>query len=193
MIAHLASAAASEASLDVRVLRKVQSMTFKTADNQTVPEPVLRQIHQYSFYKTSEDRQVTLAVLEIRQPTFTTLTLTEATHDYEVFAAEYLTGILAMRLAEGWTVMSASERHYMLAAPSLDDNAPEVTPVCPRCESEEIVRDACARWDRATGRWVLAELHDDLFCEHCNEEPQFAAIIAHAAGNPVIDPEAGRP
>lgn len=145
-------------------------MTYETADKQTVPEPVLRHIHRYSFYKSSESQQVTLAVLEIRQPTFTTLTLFEVTDGYEVFAAEYLTGILAMRLAGGWTVTSASERHYLLAAPLRHDEAPEGIPTCSRCGSDRIVRDACARWDKGGRQWVLADVHQCAFCETCNAE-----------------------
>nr|WP_179220825.1 hypothetical protein [Sphingomonas laterariae] len=145
-------------------------MTYKTADNQIVPEPVFRHIHKDSFYKTSEDRQVTLAVLEIRQPTFITLTLVEVTDGYEVFAAEYLTGILAMWLARGCTVIAASERHYMLAMPSHDTAAPGGIPVCARCGSDRIVRDACVRWDQARRQWVLADVHPCTFCEACEAE-----------------------
>lgn len=150
-------------------------MTYKTADNEIVPEPVLRHIHKDSFFKTSEDRQVTLAVLEVRQPSFATLTLFEVTDGYEVFGAEYLTGILAMRLTEGWTIHSASERHYVLFAPPQDEKASGVKPICPVCGSEHIVRDACARWDKASGQWVLAELQDCHFCDTCNREGNFAA------------------
>ena len=170
--------------------RKVALMTYKTADDQTVPEPVHRQTHQYSFYKTSEGRQVTLAVLEIRQPTFTTLTLVEATDGYEVFAAEYLTGILSMRLAEGWTVISASERHYMLAAPLPDDDRPGAMPICSRCGSDRIVRDACVRWDKIARQWVLADVHGCDFCETCNAEGD---DLAHWLPRAVAQPSAVAP
>jgi hypothetical protein len=130
--------------------RKAQIMTYKTADDQIVSEPVFRHIHRYSFYKSSEGRQVTLAVLEIRQPTFITLTLVEVTDGHEVFAAEYLTGILETRLARGCTVVAASERHYMLSVPAHDADASGSIPVCARCGSDRIVRDACVRWDQAS-------------------------------------------
>lgn len=145
-------------------------MTYKSADNQIVPEPVFRHIHQDSFYKTSEGRQVTLAVLEIRQPTFITLTLTEVTDGYEVFAAEYLTGILAMWLARGCTVIAGSERHYMLAVPAHDAVAAGSIPVCARCGSDSIVRDACVRWDQTSRQWTLAHVHECTFCEACDAE-----------------------
>lgn len=162
-------------------------MTFKTADDQIVPGPVLRHIHEDSFYKTSEGRRVTLKVLEIRQPAFATLTLTEVTDGYEVFAAEYLTGIVALRLTEGWIIMSASERHYILAAPPPDPAQLHIGPICPRCGSDRIVRDACARWDETTGRWTLADLHDCHFCENCNAESVFTTwpcVAAIPADNP---------
>ena len=145
-------------------------MTYKTADKQIVPEPILRQIHCDSFFKTSEDRQVTLEVLEIRQPTFTTLTLTEVTDGYEVFAAEYLTGIVAMRLAEGWSIVSACERHYHLGSPPSDPDGTDAEPVCSRCGSTHVLRDACARWDKANHRWVLADVHPCAFCETCEAD-----------------------
>lgn len=158
-------------------------MTYKTADNVIVPEPMLRHIHKDSFFKTSEDRQVTLAVLEVRQPSFTTLTLCEVTEGYEVFGAEYLTGILAMRLAEGCTIHSASERHYVLFAPPQDVKASGVRPTCPICGSEHIIRDAGAHWDKQAGQWALADLQDYHFCETCNAESEFAAWT------PVTDPD----
>ncbi|GLT01035.1 hypothetical protein GCM10007897_24260 [Sphingobium jiangsuense] len=161
-------------------------MTYKTADNRTVPEPVLRQIHQYSFYKTSENRQVTLAVLEIRQPTLATLSLVEVTDGYEIFAAEYLTGILAMRLAEGWILNSASERHYVLAVPSLDESPSAAMPICARCGSNRIVRDACARWNSATGRWALADVHDCAFCEACESEGDDLVRLVSGEETPAV-------
>lgn len=145
-------------------------MTYTTADRLTVPQPVLRQIHRDSFFKSSEDRQVTLTVLEIRQPTFCTLTMTEVTDGYEVFAAEYLTGILALRLAEGWTIISGAERHYLLAPPEPACADADTMPVCSRCGSDRVIKDACARWDKATGRWILADVHSCAFCENCNAE-----------------------
>lgn len=166
-------------------------MTYKTADNQIVPEPISRQIHQYSFYKSSEGRQVTLAVLEIRQPTFTTLTLSEATEGYETFAAEYLTGILALRLAEGATIISASERHFTLSAFPSDDAGPAGLPLCSRCGSSRIVRDACVRWDTITRRWALADVHDCDFCESCNAEGDELARWSSGNEAPPLSPDAG--
>ena len=152
-------------------------MTYKTADNQAVPEPVQRQIHQYSFYKTSEARQVTLAVLEIRQPAFTTLMLTEVTDGYEVFAAEYLTGIVTLRISEGWAIHSSGERHYLLVPTQAANDDTDIKPICPRCGSDQIVRDASARWDGTRGRWVLGELYDCHFCDNCNAESDFVAWL----------------
>ena len=40
--------------------------------------------------------------------------------------------------------------------------------VCPRCKSENIVRDACATWNGT--EWVLAGLYDNITCQDCNAE-----------------------
>ena len=42
-----------------------------------------------------------------------------------------------------------------------------VKPVCGRCGAEEVLRDACARWDSRTQLWTLAGTHDCTTCEIC--------------------------
>ena len=41
-------------------------------------------------------------------------------------------------------------------------------PVCPHCQSENIVRDACAQWDGE--RWILLGLYDNITCQECDAE-----------------------
>ncbi|WP_298673153.1 hypothetical protein [uncultured Sphingomonas sp.] len=47
---------------------------------------------------------------------------------------------------------------------------PSPIPVCRRCGSDRIVRDAGVRWDARSGQWVLVDLDDCAFCEACEEE-----------------------
>lgn len=43
-------------------------------------------------------------------------------------------------------------------------------PTCPKCGSHNIVKDAAARWDAATGDWTLASIHDHETCEDCDAQ-----------------------
>jgi len=68
-------------------------------------------------------------------------------------------------------------------------------PVCPRCGSARIVRDACARWDTNFGRWVLAQLHDRDFCETCEadiDDPLAWVPLDQSQERPPIDQEGSR-
>jgi hypothetical protein len=72
----------------------------------------------------------------------------------------------------------------------------EGTPVCSRCGSDHVVRDACARWDRPTRQWVLLDVHDCAFCESCETDGddliRFVPPIAMGDGAAPVDPEANR-
>lgn len=51
------------------------------------------------------------------------------------------------------------------------DMLPAVKPVCSRCCSDRIVRDACAHWSTATSDWALDDVQDgNFFCDACNAE-----------------------
>lgn len=49
-------------------------------------------------------------------------------------------------------------------------DAKRLAPHCPRCGSDNVQRDACARWDVATQRWELITVYDDATCAACGEE-----------------------
>ena len=40
--------------------------------------------------------------------------------------------------------------------------------LCPHCGSDDLGRDAVARWDGKA--WVLDELLDDIFCCNCGQD-----------------------
>lgn len=60
-------------------------------------------------------------------------------------------------------------------APDDPDSPPPVSgaavkPVCPRCGSDDIVKDACARWDEHNRCWSLAGTYDCETCQECGAE-----------------------
>lgn len=145
-------------------------MSTNTDDGQTLPEPLLRATHRYGFFNSSEGRHVSVEVHEAHDAAFLTLTLVAVTEGSESLGNGYLYGIVALRLSEGWSILSSGERHYVLGPPRPRDDAPDVNPACSRCGSDRIVRDACARWDKIARQWVLADVHQCGFCEACNAE-----------------------
>jgi hypothetical protein len=46
-------------------------------------------------------------------------------------------------------------------------------PICGRCGSEDVVRDAWAVWNPATGLWELQQVFDHAVCETCEETTEF--------------------
>ena len=45
-----------------------------------------------------------------------------------------------------------------------------VEPICDRCGSADVFRDASAEWDCATQQWVLAGVYDSTTCQVCEAE-----------------------
>lgn len=45
-----------------------------------------------------------------------------------------------------------------------------VKPVCSRCGSDTLVRDACVRWDVETQKWDLSDSYDCTICDLCGSE-----------------------
>ena len=43
-------------------------------------------------------------------------------------------------------------------------------PICPKCKSDQVVRDAWAEWCSATGGWVLRTTFDHFICDACGED-----------------------
>lgn len=58
---------------------------------------------------------------------------------------------------------------YRAALDALDAR-PRVEPVCDRCGSSELVRDACAEWDDTTQQWALVGVYDSTTCQTCEAE-----------------------
>ena len=42
-----------------------------------------------------------------------------------------------------------------------------MTPVCDKCGSDDLVKDAAAVWDRETQAWSLASTYDATTCQVC--------------------------
>jgi hypothetical protein len=41
--------------------------------------------------------------------------------------------------------------------------------VCEKCGSEDVSRDASARWCETTQKWELSAVYDQAFCDACGE------------------------
>ncbi len=89
------------------------SYTYEIGD-QTTPEPLRREVHRDSFHKTSLGYTVETVVIELEHPTLLTLTLSKVTEDWEAYALEYLTAIVALRLSEGWVPLTINEHGAFL-------------------------------------------------------------------------------
>jgi predicted RNA-binding Zn-ribbon protein involved in translation (DUF1610 family) len=46
-------------------------------------------------------------------------------------------------------------------------------PICPHCESEEIVVDALAYWSKVTGDWEVHSTYEAFYCQACGEESKY--------------------
>ena len=49
-------------------------------------------------------------------------------------------------------------------------DAPQIKMVCEHCGSEDIGRDANARWDASLQDWVLSGVHDTFWCNACHTD-----------------------
>ncbi|WP_157217986.1 hypothetical protein [Flavisphingomonas formosensis] len=54
--------------------------------------------------------------------------------------------------------------------PSLPPVSGAVRPICPKCGSDDIVRDACARWSVEAQLWELEGIYDCQTCNACGAE-----------------------
>lgn len=43
-------------------------------------------------------------------------------------------------------------------------------PICDRCKSKQVVRDAWAKWSLLTGEWLLKSTFDEFACDACGEK-----------------------
>jgi copper chaperone CopZ len=56
-----------------------------------------------------------------------------------------------------------------------------VTLSCPHCDSEELVRDASARWNGDD--WELSDVHDAMHCESCEHDLKYAIKTMNGFGH----------
>jgi hypothetical protein len=47
---------------------------------------------------------------------------------------------------------------------------PKIKMICPHCGSEDVTRDALARWSVEEQKWVVSSELDTMQCEACNRE-----------------------
>jgi hypothetical protein len=64
--------------------------------------------------------------------------------------------------------MTDEPDHLPPAAPDLLPSP--AAPRCRTCGSDEVLRDAWARWDQVIGDWVVTALFDHAWCEACDAE-----------------------
>lgn len=67
-------------------------------------------------------------------------------------------------------VAYAAAYAHIVGPSQAPSNPDDVAPVCNRCGSAEIVRDASAHWDTATRQWVLGGVYDCTTCQTCEAE-----------------------
>lgn len=65
-----------------------------------------------------------------------------------------------------------AERNRQLAAYASSRNEAQArdTRTCPRCGSDDVSKDACARWDASAGAWALGRVYDSETCNACGAE-----------------------
>ncbi|HQS70008.1 MAG: hypothetical protein B7Y36_08305 [Novosphingobium sp. 28-62-57] len=54
-------------------------------------------------------------------------------------------------------------------------------PTCPHCGSQNIVKDAAARWNPVTCDWELSGVHDYETCEDCEASGNFMTSVDEEA------------
>lgn len=72
-----------------------------------VGKPVRRDVHDYAIRKSSGTR--TIRVVEIEHPGFILMTATTSDPAFDFVRADYLSGIVAQRMEEGWTLMTVTD------------------------------------------------------------------------------------
>lgn len=50
--------------------------------------------------------------------------------------------------------------------------------VCRTCGSDDVLRDAYAKWDIPAQEWVVHSLYDNNVCEVCGSESKIDAVPA---------------
>lgn len=80
-----------------------------TCDGVVLPTPVRREVHRHGFYKTSLSTNVEMSVIETEHLNFITFARAGCTPDWEWVAAEFLSGLVALRQQEGWVLVSMTD------------------------------------------------------------------------------------
>lgn len=95
-------------------------MSKTLADGTEVPKPLNQEVHSYGFHKASLGYNVRATVVEMAFPTFTMLSASIAPDDgtWESVIAEYLGGIVALRISEGLLLDNLTSRSAVLRRPA---------------------------------------------------------------------------
>lgn len=99
-IAHMAAAAAKGEPLSRNTIHPPRAI-------EGVGKPVRREVHDYAIHKSSGTK--TIRAVEIEHPGFILLTATSSDPAYDFVRADYLSGIVAQRMEEGWTLMTLTD------------------------------------------------------------------------------------
>ena len=59
-----------------------------------------------------------------------------------------------------------------LGIPSSQPSPPMITWVCKKCRSDDVVRDAFAKWSVAEQKWLLDDTYDMDYCRYCGGETE---------------------
>lgn len=89
---------------------------MQTEDGVEVPRPKDRKVHSHGFYKSSLGYQVRAVVVEMVYPSFIMLSgqITPDDGTWDSVLAEFLGGIVSLRLSEGYTLDNLTGRSAVL-------------------------------------------------------------------------------
>jgi predicted RNA-binding Zn-ribbon protein involved in translation (DUF1610 family) len=59
----------------------------------------------------------------------------------------------------------------------IPNDAPKIKMVCEHCGSDDVGRDANARWDERLQDWVLSGVHDTFWCNACGADDIHVAEV----------------
>lgn len=99
-IAHMSAEAVKGAPLSRNTIHPPRAI-------EGVGKPVRREVHDYAIHKSSGTK--TIRAIEIEHKGFILLTATSSDPAYDFARADYLSGIVAQRMEEGWTLMTLTD------------------------------------------------------------------------------------
>lgn len=80
-----------------------------TADGSVLPKPVRREVHRHGFYKASLSTNVEISFIETEHLNFITFARGDCTPEWEWVATEFLGGLVALRIEQGWAMVSMTD------------------------------------------------------------------------------------